>query len=528
MEFFLATRLFYLLLLVSLSLFAEETLKMCQDQVEGDTGCCLKLKEDPPFYISDGLWMGDKQYENFRDLYDDSSKPMYIAKDSLVYSPSDLFDTETNHPHRRPFEVLSTPIPLLEDTVKKHKEDARRDHQLKLRKKFPMMFWGAKKLKRAEVGDRGFLDTRGLRKVTEYIYMVSEDAPVFKTPMGDELKGKIILPLMKEDEFMARRCCELVEVPNQGPKNLCYTNYMFKLFDKEGKFLETTDLYYGEGCSPYHFLTAIPFEQSLTFSRIAHLTSEASKYSELFKQAGIENLEMIRRASKWRRRGGKNTTRRANKPYVSLVKLPFDENLKQGPFNMAVYGADDRGRTDTFFHPDSLCGLLQLAKNWSKKCLQPGCQIQIGDGFHPDEWGDHGDHDNGTCVDIRPFRTNDDDITQGTRWHRWKRNSDGQLVRDKKRVNPRYDRDKTLRFINMAIKAGATDIFFNDPKINRYHINMENRKKILKNKIGHKKYDDWWKIRGNPKTDKRNHDDHIHMCFRINNPRVLRTCKEGL
>ena len=162
---------------------------------------------------------------------------------------------------------------------------------------------------------------------------------------------------------------------------------------------------------------------------------------------------------------------------------------------------------------------MKLAKEFKQICNTPGCQIQFGDMYHPVSWDVHEGHYGGECVDIRPFRKSKDDIKKGEPWYGTKKNAKGQLIPDLNKRNPEYDIEKTRKFIELAIKNGATDIFYNDSLLNDSFKSLNYKRTIIP-KAKDPYWDDWWKIRGNINIDKPKHNNHIHLCFREANPNV--------
>lgn len=494
-----------LCLIVSFNIYAKRYLDYCSGEDDIQKGCCVDFNPLPPFYVSDGLWQGEKQYENFRHIGNDNVVKQYVPRGTIVYIPPELYELETSKSYRLPFSVLSVPKPLLEETAK---------NSLKSRSMFREMFWGVKGKGRVEPGDIGFLDKRGIRQVSEYTFYVNEDAPVYSTPGRTILNGKAIRPKMLNQQFLVKRCCEILpKQESSGP--LCYEHYMFDIVNKENRVVDTFS--YGNfQCGIFQNMTAVPQTNAQDFSSILALLSQSSTST----QFGIEDIEMILKPTEWK------GSRMLNKAEVDLVKFPMDKNNK-GPYHTHHYTPDDKGDTDAFLKPTSMCSFLQVAKEFEKKCQGPGCEVQFGNMYHKKSWKKHKSHESGECIDVRPFRKSEDDITRGHPWHSYKKNKNGEIIRDRSRLNTEYDRDKTRDFINLAIKAGATFVFFNDPIINEEHQHPDNRSKLIPTNDG-SVWDDWWRIRGNLNKDNQIHDDHVHICFQEENPRVQNSCHDGL
>lgn len=159
-------------------------------------------------------------------------------------------------------------------------------------------------------------------------------------------------------------------------------------------------------------------------------------------------------------------------------------------------GPDSIG-TDDWAKPDTLCSLMDIAKDWKKNCAGPGCALQIGDMSFPtpavlengrDPLG-HLQHSDGTCIDMRPFRKD--------------RKMEGVNL---KYSFQEYDRVRTKKFIQFLISSGATPVYFNDSQIVQSSNPGRKRKSCdLKN----------------PKNDEKQgvfscegHSDHIHFCLK--------------
>ena len=139
----------------------------------GEFECCQATSDKSPFFISDEYLQGDKQYENFREVEDDTISKRYIPRGTIVYTPPELYELESSKDYRLPFKVLSVPNEKLEKTAKKTP-----------RQFFKEMFWGKKNKTRVKKGDVGFLDKRSLRKINNFSFLINEDAPAYKSPKG--------------------------------------------------------------------------------------------------------------------------------------------------------------------------------------------------------------------------------------------------------------------------------------------------------------------------------------------------------
>ncbi|MFN3455464.1 MAG: hypothetical protein ACK41T_10935 [Pseudobdellovibrio sp.] len=141
---------------------------------------------------------------------------------------------------------------------------------------------------------------------------------------------------------------------------------------------------------------------------------------------------------------------------------------------------------DTYAAPHTACAMVAMVQEWKKTHCpnnDDGCRFSWGDISHRTKprWDGHNSHTDGECIDIRPMRKGSFSNLGLT----WKQSQ--------------YDQDTTKKFIEFAKGLGATEIYFNDPKV------------INDSSLGVKH------IGG--------HDNHVHLCFRKND-KVKKTCNE--
>ena len=148
------------------------------------------------------------------------------------------------------------------------------------------------------------------------------------------------------------------------------------------------------------------------------------------------------------------------------------------------YQGGDPWKSDTWGTPNTIIQLMTLAQEWSKICKEEGCTLQIGDiafatgalNYQSAKRGGkkdalmHATHIDGTCVDLRAFRK-DDELT-------------GVVVSNNRKSA--YNRKRTQSFIEFAQKFGVTRVIYGDRKITRVLEDVE--------------------------LDS-GHRDHIHICF---------------
>lgn len=148
-------------------------------------------------------------------------------------------------------------------------------------------------------------------------------------------------------------------------------------------------------------------------------------------------------------------------------------------------GADVR-YSDLWAAPDTLVAVLGLLAAWSDHCVAVlgrsahTCTVGIGDlawynGKLPDPLG-HADHHEGTCVDLRLFRSD------GSEYESWWNRPDDRPGRA-----AAYDPDLTAAFLAFALSTAPVEVaYFGDPAV-----------------IG--------AVPGVSPAP--GHDDHLHLCF---------------
>lgn len=159
-----------------------------------------------------------------------------------------------------------------------------------------------------------------------------------------------------------------------------------------------------------------------------------------------------------------------------LIRL---HNTRNGMCGSYDYSQD--GGTESYASPIAACSIAQLTERWRKEqCPSNGaCRLQIGDISHRTllRFDGHKSHTHGHCVDFQTIR---------------KQRSTSRVAH----TDSQYDRSKTEEFLKLLRELGGTNIYFNDPQMIR---------KGLSSYI-------------------RNHDSHIHVCFKPGNSTAERQC----
>lgn len=487
----------------------RDSLNSLQPLVQGETNCINSRTPIPPFYVSDTYKQGDKIYENFRDIEDESKVKKHLPKGSIVYTPPELFHLKTSSDFRLPVEVVSVPNEKLEKTLmksryyhclEKTKSGACLRGEWRAKASYRRKIYGITRRDRVDpINDnkkenQGYLDKRSLKQVSDYVFILKNDAPLFTSPKGEVLNDKkISLKLDKEGNYSTRICCMRTSSEKSKKKELyCGETYLFEILDLNNQVIGQEAIGTDQvACSILPFTYPIPKQNSIEIANVLKLlkgyaATEPSGDLDYFN----EDIELIRK------RVGEGEASE-----IQLVKMPIDEEDK-GPYCSYHYRKDDSGSSDAFLKPHAQCTFLQVLKDFCDECKTAGCQVQFGDMHHDAEWRVHTSHGDGECIDIRPFRKSSDDNVGLTY------------------LSALYDREKTEKFIDKLIQAGAQNIYFNDKNLlNKY--NSDDKKKDL---LG----ENWADETISHPSKKSGHSNHIHFCFKESNARARKTCKSGV
>ncbi|WP_290734745.1 hypothetical protein [Halobacteriovorax sp. JY17] len=424
--------------------------------------CQEDLVDYPPFYVSDEYRQGDKMYENFRNLENANIKDKYIPRGSIVFIDPEVYEQfEGSENGRVPVKVLSVPSDKSENALKNNTKGRSYDN-------IKSVALGTGRQTRVKKNDKGWMSIVSLRSTDKYTFAVEKDSPLYDTPGIDSKRNYYIKLKMEGDKFKVNNCCIPDEELPGGGGESCFSKYEMTVIDDDSNELTSNYVNFRE-CNFFEGALPIKDDQLNAFRSIL------TNFNEDNPNFKIADLEMIPSHQEWR--GSTPIERRKE-----LVKVPIDSN-GAGPFGSIHYRGDDKANSDAYLKPNALCAFTQVLKKWQKECSKPGCKAMFGDLYHPKSWRSHSTHGSGECIDLRPFRANDDDTTNGLK-HGWKR----------------YSRDKSERFIKLLEKAGGSPIYFNDPVIKR----------------------------NTKATHMGGHDNHIHVCFDENADATMKTCKDGL
>ena len=320
------------------------------------------------------------------------------------------------------------------------------------------------------LGEKGYLHSKSVERVDDYTFVVKEDSPLMHYPQLMAMDVAAITPNRTGDGlFEVNKCCYSdfwyavnvqVVMPDEPQ---CTEEYVFQIVYADGSKGDSI----GVDLNSCHVANNLMPLKDKDFVSLANFMKLANGDQSLnFTTSRLEFLDS---------RG--------------IVKIPldyetYDEETRsmEGPYGSLHYNLDDKGSADAYAKPMTACAFMEILKAQQQECSGYGCQIQFGNLYHPQSWGPHETHYTGKCIDIRPLRI--DNTTYAMTYH-----------------NPVYNQAKTIELIKLLKRAGATNIYFNDPGV-RSELSY----------VG--------KVDG--------HDNHIHFCLDPENEKVQDACQNGL
>ena len=376
-------------------------------------------------------------------------------------------------------------------------------------------------IKPTQRGATGFINANSLDLHAEnkYVFRVKNYAPLFTTGVGKNKKqvdfsNKVLKYKISFDEklqanvYNVEKCC--FHDKNKG--TLCtFKSYLYDVEDLKGNLTSSNWIDLTPPCCTninMHYIQPLATDHYKTFLTLIDALKEDERY--YYTKSGDPEQQLLLAQNIATKRWSKDYQpnshlnddlmkiplyERETKKYIGLDanKKPVEATaiVRRGPFNSYHYpthlGEDESN--DEWGKPESICAFMQVAKTWRDNYC-PGnndnCNIGFGHIYHPRKLNKHGFHESGECVDIRPFSAKNEKRFQQVD------------LRDK---NSGYNRELTNDLIQLLSKAGGTNIVFND-------LSIKNKEKANK-KVA-------------------NHDNHIHVCFKTNNEKVKKTCKDGI
>jgi hypothetical protein len=274
-----------------------------------------------------------------------------------------------------------------------------------------LTFWG-KDLPRVKEGHHGYIHRESARPSKEYVYVLKDQSLL---NLGQNQQDLVVLsPKLKDGKYAAKKCDngDVIHIFKAEVKS-------YNTVISESEF--EVNMKQGEGQALAQNLVAIQQDAAsslLSIFQYLYLDEDFSMY-------GPENLEYIHT--------------------LKLLKFPLDVETMQGPFSSYYYNPDNSGYDDIFIKRLSACAFISVLRDFHNH-YDGKYEVAFGDMFHPLEWKEHKSHKTGLCIDIRPVRN---DGKRG-----------GLTYNDSS-----YSYSATQKLISLSKKAGASSIYFNDPKI---------------------------------------------------------------
>lgn len=186
-----------------------------------------------------------------------------------------------------------------------------------------------------------------------------------------------------------------------------------------------------------------------------------------------------------------------------LVQFPTKGELGNIGLCGAFHYSPDRDEKtgeilDNYLDPLAACAMMSLIQDWKKEHCdfeigaenKPGCRIQWGDLSHKTKpiFNGHQRHNSGKCIDVRLMRSVPfGDEPMAYNWWVTGKDENGRWIAETGKDNPKYDRELTKKFLDLAVSKGANPVFFNDPEL--------------------------------PFERMGGHDNHLHLCFGFREPK---------
>lgn len=321
----------------------------------------------------------------------------------------------------------------------------------------------------------GYIYQKSLSSIDQSTVLVlKEDARLFKFN-GDKISldaGSGIKPIKKNGVYKVNQCKE-----NGSVKYY----YLYQAIDLNAKDTEVFQLQQSElACLPINYIEQKNYNKLGDFLRkMQFLYGKGFKFKDLeINEWGMVNLPSII----------------TNPDTKGVVSISYDEAF------VHVKGGDPL-HSDTWGDPDTVCQFTEMAKDWHEYCQNKlglssqRCTIQVGDiswitpgkrDSGKDPLG-HKHHSDGTCIDIRPLRS--DDKLVGTT------------------INfdfGGYDSNLNSKLIGFMQKYQASPIYFNDDKLIKKYAKVE-RGCDLKSPA---------KDLDQGVLSCKGHWNHIHFCFK--------------
>lgn len=475
--------IFFSLTLLRTLLIWGETTTLSNPRPNLIQECQVSETEEPPFYISDEFNQGDRIWENVRSLKNKSDVIGFIPRGSIVYAPPELTESVISPDDYVPIQVVTVENDTRTEIV---------NAKGRSKRFYTTSSPSNKKIPLIEKGQEGFLSRKAMQPAGKYTFFVKEDSPLHRNMGGSPELANLPLTLkISDNKYQGQRCCISESVADEEP--VCHFRYSFETLSKNGEASDTYNLDImacnlmdsvvpvqsfddvGKGTEGFDST-----ERDLGDAVNNILLNLNERYPGFGIGSGFQDDDVNFGGLKFlpEHRLANN---RASLVREYMMKIPIDQETKEGPFNSRQYNPDDSMSNDAFLRPIPMCTFMEVLKKFEKVCGGGiDCQVQFGNMYHSKSWNVHESHGDGTCVDLRPMRTDPENIANGLVAGGWN-----------------YDRAKTRQLVEVLREAGGDPLYFNDSKIK-----------------------DTEPLKG--------HHNHLHVCFNPKRRNVQKTCNEGI
>jgi hypothetical protein len=409
----------------------------------GQTECSASFSSESPFMISSATGQGNKIYENLRSLDNRRQKSAYIPNESIVKNlTTEGFKKSGKY---QPIEILNLAPMRRERNMNYKPQVTRRNGRKIVRDYFSNMGPRNSGLDRAKEGEQHFIFDKSIVPAKDYAFVLRDKSYL---SVGQDDGDLIVLKPSVNSNGLYKKDCE----------GRYFFNVVIKKATEDIKADPVLiDMKNQEGLDLVRQFIALPGSTAKTLIRIFQYIQMDTDFVD-YTPGDLEYLHTLK-----------------------TMKFPVDQTTQEAPFNSYYYNPDYVSNDDIFSRLISACTMLSILKTYDEKHGDGINGVALGDMMHPKSWKDHSSHGPGYCIDIRPVRN--DGAYLSTRY--------GEAE---------YSRDKTTKLIRLLKQAGGSNIYFNDPKVQR-------ELRYVKTVKGH--------------------NDHIHVCF-DSTPRTRKACYEGL
>lgn len=463
--------------------------------------CKKELRSTPPVWVTDTGYDSEKGTNREPNINyvkgkvgDAGEGPLMIPRRSVVQVSGDfaeLFETEKdlkgNANKWVPVKVLS--VPPENTTLAQAKTVAiasvAKPKFGSLAQKPQEVVVDNEKVRAGTVGRMRLGDLEKVSGQKDFIFIVKKDSVLFRAltdpsnPLSATTEPFALELMQVNGKFQVNFCCD-------PTGKICKDFPIFKVLGVKNK--NGNQITFASPCEDCALHDLIPMKKDF-----------AEPIEEILRLMKSDKTEALRKLSKMEKLNFVDTRGLVQIP---VVNLQGDNEGQLGPFGSYHYSKEP-GNADVYLKPEVACGFMQVLKTWNEKYCPTGkhdCRIEFGNASHafyksgqnPNAWGHSAEHNNGECIDIRPFQKGATGPGGG------------------RSFTSNYNQKDFQKLMKIFDQLGPDSCFLTDRKVTNAYLSCTNR-------------DD--------------HDDHLHICFpthinkngkTIPNPKLQKACQKGV